>query len=357
MAEQGYGGLRAQVGTRRVSWIFKQDLPPGIPPPPDSETGEKAVPEPPAESKPASPAVGTPDPSKADMAAVTMVHGDHFFLDRWIRYYSGQIGRENLYVLRHGEDPEIDRIAEGANIVHLPNPEDKSGFDRRRWTALSKLASGLTLYYNWVLCNDVDEIVAVDPAVSDSLPAYLNAKFGSGRAPQVISPFALEIVHTPASEPDAITPGRPVLEVRRNFRLNSNYSKPCLTRGRIGFSVGGHGSNFRRVTLDPYLYLFHLRYVDAAMSRARLAARQEWMEEKNGPVEETGRNKGSWDQGVEAFDTLSKLEPVEERIDFPDFRREMVEGRTQAASTKNWFFKNMRSKELYRLPDRFSTLF
>lgn len=360
LGEHGYNGLKKQVGTRRVSWVFKQALPKGIEPVeghdgPKPQAKPAAKPEPAPAPPPEAPK--GPDPSRADVAAVTMVHQDYFFLERWIRHYADQLGRENLYVLRHGEDPEIDRIAAGTNIIHLPNPDDKSGFDRRRWIALSKFASSLTLYYNWVLCNDVDEIVAVDPDISDSLPAYLRSKFEDGNAPSVISPFAVEIVHTPSSETDPISEDQPILSVRRNFRLNSNYSKPCLTRGRIGYSVGGHGSNFGRVHLDPHLYLFHLRYVDDAMSRERLEKRRLWMENKNGSVEETGRKKSTWDQGEEAFDILSAIEPVAETIDFPDFRKAMIEGRTKAESTGNWFFKNMRSKELYRLPERFSNLF
>lgn len=354
LSEQGYKGLHDQVGTRRVSWVFNQDLRPGVPPMPVQAT--TPGPDETAKANPA-PQILTPDPSKARVAAVTMVHQDHFFLERWVRYYEAQIGRENLYVLRHGEDPEIDRIAAGANIVHLPNPKDKSRFDRRRWTALSNFASGLTLYYNWVICNDVDEIVAVDPAISDSLPDYLDAKFETGKAPSVISPFALEVVHTPGTESAPILPAVPVLSVRRNFRLNSNYAKPCIIRRRIGFSVGGHGCNLRRVALDPHLYLFHLRFVDDQTSRERLEKRKRWMAEKSGSVEQTGRKKASWDQGETAFEALSRKEPVDETIDFPEFRKEMIAGRSQAASTGNWFFKNMRSKELYRLPERFKILF
>ena len=227
LGEHGYNGLKKQVGTRRVSWVFKQALPEGIEPAPGHD-GPKPQPKPAAkpEAAPAPPSEAPkgPDPSRADVAAVTMVHQDYFFLERWIRHYADQLGRENLYVLRHGEDAEIDRIAAGTNIIHLPNPDDKSGFDRRRWIALSKFASSLTLYYNWVLCNDVDEIVAVDPDISDSLPAYLHSKFENGNAPSVISPFAVEIVHTPSSETDPISDDQPILSVRRNFRLNSNYS-------------------------------------------------------------------------------------------------------------------------------------
>lgn len=352
LSEQGYDELRKQVGTRRVSWIGKQPLPAGIPPLKDAAVAPAS---PAPALAPTAPAKG-PDPSRADVAAVTMVHQDYAFLARWIEYYARHLGRENLYVLRHGDDAEIDRIAAGTNIVHVPNPEDKSGFDRRRWVALSKFASGLTLYYNWVICGDVDEIIAVDPAVSDRLKDYLLDKLREPVTPRAISPFAVEIVHTPATEPEALAPDAPLLSRRRNFRLNSNYAKPCMIRNRIEFSVGGHGSNLADVALDPHLYLFHLRYMDNDLSRERLEQRRRWMAEKNGDPEDTGRRKSTWDQGDEAFNILSKQAPVAEVIDFPEFREQMVEGRSQAA-TGNWFFKNMRSKELYRLPERFTQLF
>lgn len=359
LAAAAYEGLRAQVGVSRVKWIYRAPLPEGIAPmPTPGATAETAAPRAgPANTEPPTPeAASGPDPSKARMAAVTMVKGDHEFLSRWVGYYSPLIGRENLYVLRHGPDPEIDRIAKGANIVHLPDTGDKSGFDRRRWATLSQFTSGLSLYYNWVLCTDVDEIVAPDPATGQRLPDYLDSLFASGRAPRVISPFAIEIVHTPASEPDPITPDRPILSVRRNFRLNSNYAKPCITRGRIAFSIGGHGSTARDVALDPRLFLFHLRFMDDGLSRARLTARKAWAEEKTGPLPEGAKGGSTWHQGTDSFELLSQLTPVEERAEFPDFVQKMREGRTQA-STGNWFFRGMRSAELYRLPPRFGTLF
>lgn len=363
--------LAQEVGTRRINWVGMNKPKNGIPELPEGAdplpaamktpsagvtSVSDAAPNPalPSQSNPApQPArPGAPDPSKAAMAAVTMVYQDHFFLERWVRYYSAQIGRENLYILRHGKDPEIDRIAEGANIIHVPNLPDKSRLDRERWGMLSQFASGLTLYYNWVLTNDVDEIVALDPDIGHSLPDYLNGLFEAG-APQVISPFAVEVIHTPASEPDPILPDRPILERRRNFRINSNYAKPCLTRNRIKFSIGGHGSNMQNVTLDPNLYLFHLRYVDDTISRQRLTARRQ-LEVSRGS-EGSPRN-GTWAKSLAAYETLCAGQPVAEQAAFPDIVRMMVDGRTQA-HTGNWFFKTYRSKELYRLPERFSGLF
>lgn len=347
LGPQGYDELRRQVGTARVARINRFPPPEGIAPIPDATAPPLPVP---------APQGNLPDPSKARLAAVTMVKGDHVFLDRWLRYYGGLIGRENLYILRHGPDPEIDRMARGANIIAIPDPADKSGFDRRRWSALSNITSGLTLYYNWVICGDVDEIVAPDPATGLNLPQYLDRISTRGRPPRVVSPFALEIVHTPASEPDPLRHDAPILSVRRNFRVNTNYAKPCLTRQRIRFSIGGHGSNIRHVTLDPQLFLFHLRYMDDALSRERLMARRDWIEQKDGPRPEEQTGGSTWWQGTKGFDHLSRMTPVAEQSDFPEIVTRMRDGR-MAAKTGNWFFGNHRSRELYRLPERFAALF
>ena len=346
------------LGIKRVRWIFKVPPPPGIDPAP-AVVPDK-VPAEPVSTKPSPPEAakekaGRPDPSKAPMAAVTMVHEDHFFLDLWVRYWSDQIGRENLYVLCHGKDPQISRIAEGANIVHIPRTEDMSGFDRRRWLALSNFTGGLTLYYNWVICNDVDEIVAVDPAVSDNIVDYLNAKFAEG-APGTIAPFPIEIVHTPDSEPDALSPEKPVLSVRRNFRINSNYAKPCITRGRIRFSPGGHGSSQGKVQLDKNLTLFHLRYVDNTLSAARLEKRRQITSLESAPTEESARQASIWEDDPSAYARLSAGKPVAETMDFPDAYEKMLGGRNRADSG-NWFFGKYRTSELYRLPERFSQIF
>lgn len=412
--------LAQTVGVRRVRWIFGAALPPGIAPleaaatrgteatqgaPVAAQDGEAGVeasgarepegvedaalgPEGRAEAAPsdpdaeqisapsaepftadtatmappaASPAPAraprrqSPDPSRARLACVTMVRGDHVFLQRWVDHYAPLAGRENLYVLRHGEDGGIDRIAAGTNIVPLPRGDDLSGFDRRRWAALSDFASGLTLYYNWVLCNDVDELVAPDPATGLNLTAYLDGLFARGLAAPVISPFAVEIVHTPATEPEPIAADRPILSVRRNFRINSNYAKPCLIRRRIKFSVGGHGSNVADVRLDPQLWLFHLRYMDDAISTARLRDRQAFIAGKTGTP--AGASSSTWAQGTAGFERLRAMTPEAERAEFPEMVERMQAGRQQAASTGNWFFGPVKSRGLYRLPERFATLF
>lgn len=297
------------------------------------------------------------DDTKAPMAAMTMVGGDHFFLQRWVDYYGDQLGREHLYILSHGGDPEHRRIAQGCNVIYLPHDPTRYCFNQRRWQMMSMFASGFTRYYNWVLTSDVDEIVVVDPAVSTRLVDYL-ARFDPDDRPPVISPLAIEMVHNPTLEPDPIVPERPILEVRRIFRLNANYNKPCITRNKIVMAPGGHYANERRKFLDPDLYLFHLRFIDYQMTHDRLSLRRSQRNQQSGVLNKTTRKVTGWDNAWDTYEHLSGLEPVAETVDFPDLRKTLNAGwRRKDEKSPFYTFGGGRSKEVYRLPNRFSTVF
>lgn len=297
------------------------------------------------------------DNTKAPMMAMTMVGGDHFFLKRWVDYYGKHLGREHLYVLSHGGDPEHKKIAEGCNLIYLPHDPTRYCFNQRRWQMLSMFTSGFTRYYNWVLTGDVDEIVAVDPDVSDNLADYM-MRFDWETRPPVISPLAIEMVHNPELEPDAITEDRNILDVRRIFRLNANYNKPCITRNKIVFAPGGHFANERRKFLDPDLYLFHLRFIDHDMTEARLATRRAQRNQQSGELEKTERKVTGWDNAWNTYKHLSTLEPVAETVDFPDLYVELNKGWRRKDEKSPFFtFGGGRSREVYKLPNRFSTVF
>lgn len=299
---------------------------------------------------------GPMDHTKAPVMAMTMLRGDHFYLERWVQYYGRHLGREHCYVLMHGEDPEIRRIAEGCNILHLPYDATRFSFNQRRWQMMSLFTSGLTRYYNWVLCGDVDEIVGLDPAVGDSLVDYL-MRFGAQKPPRVITPFAIELVHNPELEPEPLADGVNILARRRIFRLNANYAKPCITRNKITFGPGGHFASEKEGYLDPHLYLFHLRFVDHGMCAARTAERRAQRLIQSGALEESDRKPTGWDQAWEQYQVLSRKQPLAETVDFPEFRKEMVEGRHPKNDGAFWMMGGGRSKGVYRLPERFAALF
>jgi Glycosyl transferase family 2 len=296
------------------------------------------------------------DQTKARIAAMTMVKGDAFFLQRWVDYYGKHLGRENLFVLSHGGEPETARIADGCNVIYLPHDPTRYCFNQRRWQMLSHFASAFTNAYNWVICGDVDELIAVDPDVSDSLSDYL-MRFEDSRPPAIITPFAIEIVHKPDEEPEALEPGRNILDVRRHYRQNINYCKPCIVRKRVTFSPGGHFANEREGFVDPHLYLFHLRFVDYQTTHDRLALRREQRTQQSGALGEVERKVTGWDTAWTTFQGLSKRKTKAETADFPEVRAEMMAKRYQKGDGVFWAMGGQRSYDIYKLPERFARLF
>ncbi len=297
----------------------------------------------------------TLDPTKEPCCAITMAHADHFFLERWVEHYSRQFGRKHLYVLSHGNDPEHHRIAAGTNVIALPRDPTLHRLTRRRWMFKSNFASAMLRYYNWVFVGDVDEVVIVDPDVSPDLVTYMAAK-DIKRAPHSICPFGIELIHNPKAEPDPIVAGEPLLSRRRVFRANANYSKPCIIRKDTMFTIGGHANTHQPRVLDPHLYLLHLRFVDYDTSLARLESRRQMRQLMDGGADES-KGTGPWGRNIDDFKRLSRRVAEREDAELPEFRRRMIEGQEHLHDGKITFFGGGRTKELYRLPDRFASVF
>ena len=202
------------------------------------------------------------DPTKKPAGAMTMVYQDHYFLQRWVDYYGRQFGRQHLYILSHGGDPEHDRICEGANVIHLPRDPTMWRMERRRWGISSQFSAGMLRYYNWLFVGDVDEVVIVDPDVAPDLTTYLGRYSNPKSAPASLCPFGIELIHNPEAEPEPLVDDQPILSRRRVFRANANYAKPCILRKETGFTIGGHANSHQPRVLDPHMYLVHLRFFD-----------------------------------------------------------------------------------------------
>lgn len=297
----------------------------------------------------------TLDPTKKPAGAMTMVYKDYYFLQRWVDYYGRQFGREHLYVLSHGGDPEHRRIAEGANVIALPRDPTMWRMERRRWGINSQFSAGMLRYYNWFIVGDVDEVVIVDPDVAPDLVTYLSRYTGK-RVPASLCPFGIELVHNPEAETEPLADDATILSRRRVFRANANYAKPCVLRKETGFTVGGHANNHQPRVLDPHLYLIHLRFFDYDMVTKRLEGRKDMRATMVGDRDPKDAGK-AWGRDLETFLALSKLTATREDVDLPDFRKKMVEGQQHLHDGKITFFGGGRSKELYRLPDRFAPVF
>ncbi|MBA3911015.1 MAG: hypothetical protein C0524_14360 [Rhodobacter sp.] len=298
----------------------------------------------------------TLDPTKMPAGAMTMVYKDYYFLQRWVDYYGRQFGREHLYILSHGGDPEHDRICEGANVIRVPRDPTMWRMERRRWGINSQFSAGMLRYYNWLIVGDVDEVVIVDPAVAPDLVTYL-ARYDNARtAPRSLCPFGIELIHNPEVEPEPLSDDAPILSRRRVFRANANYAKPCVLSRETGFTVGGHANSHQPRVLDPHLYLIHLRFFDHVTVTERLEGRKEMRKTMAGDRDPQDTGK-AWGNDLETFLKLSQGKPVREDADLPEFRKRMIEEHQHLHDGKITFFGGGRTKELYRLPERFADVF
>jgi hypothetical protein len=194
------------------------------------------------------------------IAAVTMVYNEPDYLPIWLRYYSGQVGAGNCFVIDHGTDDGSTNNLPGVNLTQLPrSPFD----DTKRAGLVSTFVASLLQTYDAVIHTDVDEIVFADPRLHPSL-----ASFCAANHLNVVTAHGFEIYQLRGSE-SAFDPARPVLAQRRWAGFSAAMCKPVLVRKPVTWAPGFH------CTADPitvsHLYLFHLRWFDFAIALRRLA--------------------------------------------------------------------------------------
>ncbi len=291
-----------------------------------------------------------------NVALVTMVRHEGFFLRNWITYYARFVPRANLHIIVDGHDNLLPPEVEGCQIIKLPAGAIYAGFDEDRWRMLSHFASALTTRYSVTIVNDVDEIILLDPLLGDDPIGYIL----DNPEEKVISPFAIELVHRPDMEPD-FDERRGVLEQRRFGRINSSYCKPCITRVPIRWSVGGHYADHPNLALSRGLFLFHLRFFDQGLLRRRQTQRLATITDESGQAIENSAGNG-WFKDAATMDAflqsfVDRGDP--EATDFRfDWQRRRIET-SWAFDLESGFYRHgrLQNRRTYRIPDRFSAVF
>lgn len=198
------------------------------------------------------------------LAFVTMVWRDYWLLERWVAHNSQTVDRSALYIINHGDDPEVRRIAAGCNIIGVPRDEMPLDLTRRRWDLLGGVTNGLLAFYDRVVCTDVDEFLIHAEGVP--IGAYLATAVHDEDA---LSPIGLNIIPTPEDGGAG-----PILARHPNAMISAKYTKPCVAQRRVVYTVGGHGLQRGRFLIDPQLLLVHLHYVTPDYAE-RMAARRD----------------------------------------------------------------------------------
>ncbi|MFW2587128.1 glycosyltransferase family 2 protein [Sagittula sp. SSi028] len=204
------------------------------------------------------------------VAALTMVYRDTWALSRWYAHHARQFGARNLFVVAHGEDPEIARICPEASIITIPR-DDLAHFDRRRAQMLDGFHAGLSKAYDWVVRTDADELICVDPALWRDVPQALAAQDGP-----VVTALGFDVVELPG---DAPMHDAPVLSQRRNIAFSGHYSKAVAANRAVAFHLHGVRVAPRKLENYPFnmprgLFLAHLKYANRAVLQAGSAQRE-----------------------------------------------------------------------------------
>lgn len=201
------------------------------------------------------------------IAALTMVRNDDFYLEKWVRYYGDQLGKENLYIFFDGTDQKIAPFCEGTNttvVEHVLGNVRQA--DRGRIDFLSGKASELFLRYDMVIGTDVDEFLVVDPALGMSLAEFLSR---TDTSLNCISGLGVDVGQK-LGEEASINPSRPFLSQRHYAKLSTRYSKANTLLRPVRWGSGFHRVRNGNFHIVKDLYLFHFGCVDLDRIEAKI---------------------------------------------------------------------------------------
>ena len=201
-------------------------------------------------------------------AAVTMVWNDAFFLRKWVAYYAPLLGAQNLYVVSHGTNDYIQDIEGGFNVIHVPRDPTDIYFDRRRWSLLSNITSGLTRYHQAVICTDVDEILLPTKPGGLLTDALANLQ---PRQPCVVPGFEV----FPQNAEPIKNASSLIGDYAGHVSFSPFYSKVVIAKKDIVFFPGGHGVLHEPYQVTRDLMLLHLKYLNTAELERRNSLRLE----------------------------------------------------------------------------------
>lgn len=206
---------------------------------------------------------------KRFLCAVTHVRHENYFLQKWIEYYSGIVGRENLYVVIDGDDwtPEVDLT--GIHVeVKTDGPRRRLRNDRWAAKVMSGKANFLRKSYEYVIRGDVDEYVVIDPKSGLN---WENAFEELGDEGYIFA-LGVDMVQAP-DEGSQLDNTQPVLSQRKHGFVSDKYTKPFVISRWSNWSGGAHRLLNRTVKISNHFVLFHMALCDKSIAAQRLEAR------------------------------------------------------------------------------------
>ncbi len=188
-----------------------------------------------------------------------MARNDEFFLNRWVKYYGGLFGEENLYIYLDGLDQKPPAGAGNSNI-HIV---EKQGIkvvsaEKLRLDFLSDRAAELFKNgYDLIIGCDSDEFLIIDPNTGKGLPEYLS----SIKIENSVSALGLDIgQHLKKELP--LDKAKPILQQRNYALVNSRFTKTSIIAKPVRWGRGFHRIRGQNFHIDKNLYLLHCGNTD-----------------------------------------------------------------------------------------------
>ncbi len=192
------------------------------------------------------------------IAAITTVRNDEFFLRKWVKYYGGQLGEENLYVFLDGKDQEIPSWCPNVNVEAIDKlPGKIVEMEKIRAAFMSSQAARLLETYDMVIGVDGDEFLIVDPALGMTLPEYLST------LPDYpcYSGLGVDVGQNTNCE-GVIKEDELLLNQREYALLDTRYTKASILAKPIDWGSGFHRVREYNYHIIKDLYLFHFGSFD-----------------------------------------------------------------------------------------------
>jgi hypothetical protein len=286
------------------------------------------------------------------VVALTMTRDEAGMLPRWLEYYGGQLGNENLVVL---DDNSVD-----GSTDHLPCPRLRlppepwtSPWAQARLALVNGLSRGLLACYDVVVFTDVDEFLVPDPRRYEGLVDYLTVN----RSREVIAPLAVNVLHNPMVEP-ALDPRQPLLAQRRFVKYAPGMCKPLIKRTAADWWASFHGIT-APFEVDRDLLMLHMKFCDVSSLMTVSEHRHARHEEGRGhptsawavSSDELASRLSTWVQTPERHN-VPEFDPYE--LDLSDLVRDKGRGRFRSHGPQ---LRAMDENDLRRLPERFRMAF
>lgn len=192
------------------------------------------------------------------IAAITMAYNESVSLPIWVRHYSRQVGRDNLFVIDHGSDDETVDLIKKLNHISLPRTRFS---DRKRAEFISDLSKHLLAYYDFLIYSDCDEMIVADPGRYRDL-----TDFAAQTERDYVTSIGLELAQRIDLE-GPLDLSRPVLEQRRHVLFLEPMCKTHFTRVPVRWGGGFHMCD-KHPQFDR-LYTLHLKAMDKELMKAR----------------------------------------------------------------------------------------